>query len=308
MEHEAVYLDTYKKGLLDKKIANLYERMKNCDICPRKCSINRFESDKGICRTGTDAIVASHHPHFGEEEPLVDGQGSGTIFFSYCNLLCAFCQNYDISHEGTGKKTTTDELAGMMLELQEMGCHNINLVTPTHVIPMVLKSLKTAIEGGLKIPLVYNSSAYDSVETLKELEGIIDIYMPDFKFWEPEISFITCKVCDYPAAARNAIKEMHRQVGDLQINKQGLAYKGMIIRHLVLPNILTDTEKILDFIQKEISKKSYINIMPQYYPAGEADKIDKISRRLLKAEFDEAIHLALRRGLTRLDNRKFNYF
>lgn len=308
MSYTPLYIETYKSGNLDEKIDILYQRLRNCDICPHGCGVNRIEGEKGICKTDKQAIVASYHPHFGEEAPLVHTHGSGTIFFSFCNMLCIFCQNYDISHLGHGKPVTCDELAYMMVELQRRGCHNINFVTPTHVIPQIVKALKIAIENGLHIPLVYNTGGYDDVSTLKLLEGVIDIYMPDFKFWENEIAYITCKACDYPEKARLAIKEMHRQVGDLVMNENGLALKGLLIRHLVLPNILTNTQRIIEFIAREISVNSYVNIMPQYYPAGRAKEVKAISRPLLQREFDEAIHFAVKEGLHRLDKREFISF
>jgi putative pyruvate formate lyase activating enzyme len=261
---------------------------------------------QGFCRTGRLAKVAAHHPHFGEEAPLVGSSGSGTIFFSNCNLGCVFCQNYEISHLGEGEEVTARQLAAMMVHLGQQGCHNINLVTPSHVVPQILEALPQAIEGGLSIPLVYNTSGYDEVDTLRLLEGIVDIYMPDFKFWSGESSRRFAKAEDYPEKARQAIGEMHRQVGDLLINAEGLAEHGLLVRHLVMPEGLDESREILGFLAREISPATYVNVMDQYRPCGRSMDFPPLDRMLLPREYRQALELAAQAGLTRLDQRDFH--
>ena len=299
--YEPVYLKTYNKGLLKEKIKKAREILSSCSLCPRRCGVDRLSGQVGICKTGKNAYVSSYHPHYGEEAPLVGHNGSGTIFFTYCNLLCNFCQNYDISHEGRGDEVSREQIAGMMLFLQNSGCHNINFVTPTHVVPQILSALEIAIENGLCVPLVYNTSGYDRVATLKLLEGVIDIYMPDFKFWDPKVAELTCEARDYPEVARRAIIEMHRQVGDLVIDKSGLARSGLLIRHLVLPHGLAGTRQIMRFIAQKVSLNSYVNIMPQYRPCGRANEVKELSRMLLPKEYKEALREAKEEGITRFD-------
>jgi putative pyruvate formate lyase activating enzyme len=248
---------------------------------------------------GNRLIVSSVGPHFGEEPPLVGRNGSGTIFFAGCNLLCTFCQNYAISHERRGNPVSTEELAAMMIDLQEMRCHNINLVTPTHVAPYIVSALVVAIDRGLAIPLVYNCGGYESVDTLRYLDGIVDIYMPDFKYWENEHAFRFSGVRDYRERACEAFIEMHRQVGELALDEWGVATRGLLIRHLVLPEGLAGTESVLQFIAAEISKDSYVNIMDQYHPAFEADREPHLNRRITREEFRHAIETAKRCGLHR---------
>jgi putative pyruvate formate lyase activating enzyme len=279
---------------------NKADILKACSLCPRKCGSNRLENETGYCKTGKNAVICSFHPHFGEEPELVGTYGSGTIFFSYCNLLCNFCQNFEISHLGEGRDVTEQELAGIMLELQQMGCHNINLVTPTHVVPQIIAALEIAHKNGLTVPIVYNSGGYDRVSTLKFMEGLIDIYMPDFKFWSSEVAEKTCNAPDYPEVARKAIMEMHRQVGNLQTNPAGIAQKGLLIRHLVLPKNLAGTGEISEFISKNISPDTYVNIMPQYRPCGLAHQIEGLDRRLTAKEYLDAIKIAEDQGLTRI--------
>lgn len=279
---------------------NKADILKACSLCPRKCGSNRLENETGYCKTGKNAVICSFHPHFGEEPELVGTYGSGTIFFSYCNLLCNFCQNFEISHLGEGRDVTEKELAGIMLELQQMGCHNINLVTPTHVVPQIITALEIAHKNGLTVPIVYNSGGYDRVSTLKFMEGLIDIYMPDFKFWSSEVAEKTCNAPDYPEVARKAIMEMHRQVGNLQTNPAGIAQKGLLIRHLVLPENLAGTGEISEFISKNISPDTYVNIMPQYRPCGLAHQIEGLDRRLTAKEYLDAIKIAGDQGLTRI--------
>ena len=299
--YEPVYLETYNKGLLKEKIKKAREILSSCSLCPRRCGVDRLSGQLGICKTGENAYVSSYHPHYGEEAPLVGHNGSGTIFFTYCNLLCNFCQNYDISHEGRGDEVSGEQIAGMMLFLQNSGCHNINFVTPTHVVPQILSALEIAIKNGLSVPLVYNTGGYDRVETLKLLEGVIDIYMPDFKFWDPKVAELTCEAQDYPEVARRAIIEMHRQVGDLVIDKSGLARRGLLIRHLVLPHGLAGTRNIMKFMAQKVSSNSYVNIMPQYRPCGRAYEVKELSRMLLPKEYKAALREAKEEGITRLD-------
>lgn len=296
-----IYLETYNKDLLREKVNKAHELLKKCKLCPRKCNVNRLEGRRGVCKTGEKAYVCSYGPHFGEEAPLVGKNGSGAIFFSWCNLLCIFCQNYEISHEGRGEEVSDDELAAMMLSLQNSGCHNINFVTPSHVVPQILSAVEVAIKKGLSVPLVYNTSAYDRVETLKLLEGVFDIYMPDFKFWDPEIAKTMCKAKDYPVRARKAILEMHRQVGDLVIDESGIARRGLLIRHLIMPEGLAGTRDIMRFIAQKVSPNSYVNIMSQYRPCGKAFEVKEISRQIYPEEYETALQEAKEEGITRLD-------
>ncbi len=275
--------------------------MRACTLCPRECRIDRIAGQTGICKTGANAWVSSASPHFGEEAPLVGTNGSGTIFFTHCNLMCTFCQNYDISHQGIGQEVTDVQLAAMMIELQGMGCHNINFVTPSHVIPQILEALLIAVEDGLRVPLIYNSGGYDSIETLKLTEDVFDIYMPDFKFWDSRIAAKTCDAADYPAVARQAIREMHRQVGDLVINDNGIASRGLLVRHLILPRGLAGTRDIMRFIANEISPDTYVNLMSQYRPCGRAADIQSLAARPTADDFYEARKAAAEEGLQRLD-------
>ncbi len=296
------YIKLYKSGELQKRVEKTVNLLKQCQICPRRCKVNRFENEKGICKVGRLPMVSSYNPHFGEESPLVGAHGSGTIFFTSCNLGCIFCQNYDISHLGEGYEISIERLAEMMIELQNIGCHNINFVTPTHVVPQILEALPIAVEMGLKIPLVYNTGGYDIIETLMIIEGIFDIYMPDFKFTDSDIANRLCKARDYPEIAMKATKEMHRQVGDLVINNHGIAERGLIVRHLIMPNELGGTRKVMHFLANEISKNTYVNIMDQYHPCGLAHKYPEINRRITKEEFTNAINIAREECLTRLDS------
>ena len=298
------YIETYNRGLLKKKIDQAYEVLKACTLCPRACGVDRLSGEKGICQTGEHAIVSSYNPHFGEESPLVGNHGSGTIFFARCNLLCIFCQNYDISHEGEGVEFSSEQLAMTMLSLQDKGCPNINFVTPTHVVPQILAALDKAIEAGLRVPLVYNTGGYDRSETLAILDGVFDIYMPDFKFWDPKVAEELSDAPDYPEVAREALKEMHRQVGDLVMDQQGVAQRGLLIRHLVLPDGLAGTRQVMRFLAREISPDSYVNIMAQYRPCGRASEVPALTRTITEEEHQEAIQIAHNEGITRLDERK----
>ena len=302
---QPAYLEAYETGVLKKRIAAANDLLKSCSLCPRKCHVNRLDGDSlGICKTGRNAWVSSYHQHFGEEAPLVGEKGSGTIFFTHCNLLCNFCQNFDISHEGSGKEVTHEQLAAMMIDLQQAGCHNINFVTPSHVVPQILSAVEIAVASGLRVPLVYNSGGYDRVKTLRLLAGIFDIYMPDFKFWDVHISDAACKAPDYPEVTRNAIMEMHRQVGDLVIDPDGIVQRGVLIRHLVLPGGLAGTREIMQFIVTRVSKNSYVNIMPQYRPCGRAHEIPQLSKSVADDDFYQALKAAADEGIRRLDQAK----
>jgi len=246
-------------------------------------------------------MVSSYGPHFGEESPLVGRNGSGTIFFTNCNLRCVFCQNYSISQLGEGDKVSKEELACMMLSLQDKGCHNINLVSPTHVVPQILEAFEMAVKSGLQLPLVYNSGGYDSIETLRLLEGIVDIYMPDMKYSDERNAEKLSGVENYPSINRAAVKEMHRQVGDLQINEDGIAQRGLLVRHLVLPHGLAGTKEVVNFLANEVSPDTYVNIMAQYHPCHKASQFPSLSRRISAGEFQEAVTLARQAGLCRLD-------
>jgi putative pyruvate formate lyase activating enzyme len=297
----AAYLELYRSGKLAERIEAARTLLKNCQVCPRHCGINRLADETGKCHTGKLAVVSSYGPHFGEESPLVGKHGSGTIFFTNCNLKCLFCQNYSISQLGDGTEATDEKLARMMLALQTRGCHNINLVSPTHVVPQILKGLEIAINLGLRLPLVYNSGGYDSAETLEILDGIVDIYMPDTKYSDEKIAEELSGIKNYPAINQAALREMHRQVGDLQIDEDGTAIRGLLIRHLVLPHRLAGTKEIIKFIAEDISLNSYVNVMAQYHPCYKASQIPQLVRPLSKQEFLEAVELAKRAGLNRLD-------
>lgn len=273
--------------------------LEHCNICPRKCEVNRLKGESGHCNTGKNAVVSSYGSHFGEEKELVGQHGSGTIFFSYCNLHCVFCQNYDISQRGEGYKVSAEQLAKMMIDLQNQGCHNINLVSPTHIVPQFLQALLIAQEKGLNLPIVYNSGGYDSVETLRLLDGVIDIYMPDAKYGSDETGEKYSGVKDYWTVNRLALQEMYRQVGNLIINENGVAERGLLIRHLVLPNQIAGSFEVLKFIAEHISKNAYVNIMDQYRPCYLADKYSELARRITQKEYDEVIDIAHSVGLTR---------
>lgn len=294
------YISLYLSGELISRVQKAREMLRRCRLCPRNCEVDRLAGETGICNTGELPRVSSYFPHFGEEPPLVGFCGSGTIFFSYCNLKCIFCQNYTISHFGEGSEVSSCTLAGMMLELQGSGCHNINFVTPTHVVPQILHALSIAVERGLCIPLVYNTGGYDSVETLQLLDGVIDIYMPDIKYTSGKISKRLSKAEDYPEVAKAAILEMHRQVGDLRVDERGIAYRGLLVRHLVLPGGLAGTREAMRFLAREVSPDTYVNIMDQYYPYFKAKDHPVINRRITSEEYQEAIRIAQEEGLRRI--------
>ena len=301
-KHFPSYLNLLENGELAKKAGQLNQILEECTLCPWECRVNRNAGKLGHCQTGQEARVYSYMPHHGEERPLSGQNGSGTIFFSGCNLHCVFCQNADISQENYGLTTTAEKLAKMMLTLQDLGCHNINLVSPTHVIPQIVQALLKAARGGLHLPLVYNSGGYDSLQTLSLLDGIIDIYMPDMKYFNPDTALRLSGIQEYPKINRMAVVEMHRQVGDLHIDPTGIARRGLMIRHLVLPNNLADTRKICHFISKSVSKNAYLNIMAQYRPEYKAQKFPEINRRITQQEFENAIDSAQAVGLQRLDS------
>ena len=299
MDYTPRYIGLYQSGRL-KEIANLLEdKLSSCRLCPHKCGTNRHKGEKGICRSGILPVVSSYGPHFGEEPPLVGFGGSGTIFFTNCNMACIFCQNYDISHLGYGKEVTFEELADMMIYLQRRGCHNINFVTPTHMIYPIIKSLEIAIPRGLNIPLVYNSGGYDSSETLRLLEGVFDIYMPDFKYADGEVARRLSGVKNYPEVAKEAVSEMYAQVGDLFIDSRGIAKYGLMVRHLVLPENMAGSFEVVEFLSG-ISKNLYLNIMDQYRPVYEAYREPAIARRTRLEEVMEVVNHAKKLGMKRV--------
>ena len=298
------YRKTYEKGLFPDIVQKANDMLESCTVCPRDCGVDRTQDEKGFCEAGYLPEVSSYAPHFGEESPLVGHQGSGTIFLTHCNLGCLFCQNYSISHAGEGRKIPIQKLAKIMVELQRLGCHNINFVSPTHFVPQILQALPQAIEMGLDIPLVYNTGGYDSVETLSLLDGVFDIYMPDFKYSKREISEKYSQAPDYPLIAKQAIKEMFRQVGDLQIDEQGITLCGLLVRHLVLPAGLAGTRDVMRFLATELSQNTYVNIMDQYYPCGNIPLDSPLRRRITSEEYNESIAIAKEEGITRLDKRE----
>ena len=293
------YIELARKGKLAKRLESLTEILRECRLCPRECGVNRLEGQLGYCQAGTDLMVSSAFPHFGEEPPLVGQHGSGTIFLTHCNLRCIFCQNYDISHLGRGEPIAPSDMARTMVRLQEMGCHNINFVTPTHYAAQIVAALPLGIEMGLRLPIVYNCSGYESLEILQLLDGIVDIYMPDAKFMEAQDARQFCNAPDYPEVLRVVLKEMHRQVGDLTLNSKGVAERGLLIRHLVMPGGVASSESVLKFIAEEISVHSYVNIMNQYRPEYRADEHRQIDRRTSHKEYLEAIQIAKRFRLYR---------
>ena len=303
-QFEPAYLKLLRSGELKRRVAEAYARLEACDICARECGVNRRLGAEGAaCHTGERAVVSSYGPHFGEEDPLVGRGGSGTIFFSWCNLRCQYCQNYEISQMGMGHEVEPEELAQMMLSLQSQGCHNINFVSPSHVVPQILAGLLIASEAGLRLPLVYNTGGYDSLKTLALLDGIVDIYMPDMKYADADVARRYSKISHYPASNQAAVKEMHRQVGDLTMDERGVAQRGLLVRHLVLPGDLAGTAEIVRFLRDEISPDTYINVMAQYRPCYRAREYPPLDRSLTNQEYAEAVHLAQEAKL-RLDERR----
>ncbi len=301
------YLATWRSGELERKVEEALAALGRCRVCPRDCDVDRLADERAVCRTGRRAQVASAFPHFGEEDCLRGWRGSGTIFFSYCNLRCVFCQNHDISWQGGGRELSADEIAALMLELQERGCHNINFVTPEHVVPQVLEAVLAAVARGLRLPLVYNTSAYDSLHSIELLDGVVDVYMPDLKFADTATARRLVLAPDYPERARAAIRAMHRQVGDLVCDEDGLALRGVLVRHLVMPNGLAGTGEVMRFLADEVSADCYVNVMDQYGPAGKVlelpERYGDITRRVRGDELDAAVGLAREAGLWRLDQR-----
>jgi putative pyruvate formate lyase activating enzyme len=300
MMSNPAYLNLSVVELQDRADA-AFARMERCDLCARHCDTNRLAGSLGTCKTGVRARVASYGPHMGEELPLRGWRGSGTIFFARCNLRCEFCQNYDISQTDAGSEVTSQELAEIMLGLQSMGCHNINLVSPSHVVPQILAALPLAVRAGLRIPLVYNSGGYDALETLELLDGIVDIYMPDMKFANAGHAKKYSRALNYPQVNRTAVLEMYRQVGDLQTDDDGLATRGLLIRHLILPRNLAGTKQTLRFLANEISTNTYLNLMAQYHPAYNASRYPELNRRITTSEYNAAIRMAKDAGLQNLD-------
>jgi putative pyruvate formate lyase activating enzyme len=303
-EFEPAYLKLLLSGELGERLSQAEERLSHCDTCAWACGVDRRAGKLGICRTGVVARVSSYGPHMGEENPLRGWRGSGTIFFSRCNLHCQFCQNHDISQSDAGNLVSAQDIAAMMLELQSYGCHNINLVSPSHVVPHILAALLVAAQAGLRLPLVYNTGGYDSLATLKLLDGVVDIYMPDMKYASAQIARYYSKIPDYPQVNQAAVREMHRQVGDLHINRHDIATRGLLVRHLVLPNNLAGTQEIVRFLAQEISPDTYLNLMDQYHPAFKASQYPKLNRLIKTEEYRRAVHWALEAGLHRLDDRR----
>jgi putative pyruvate formate lyase activating enzyme len=293
---------------IDRRVEEGLRALESCQVCPRNCGVNRREGETAVCRCGRRARVSGYFPHLGEEDCLRGTRGSGTIFFGGCNLCCVFCQNWETSQDGAGEEVSPRDLAAMMLELQDQGCHNINWVTPEHVVPQILEAMPYAIEGGLRLPIVYNTGGYDSLHSLSLLDGIVDIYMPDFKYWDARLSARLLGAKDYPEVARAALREMHRQVGDLSLDENGLARRGLLVRHLVMPEATGDAARIFEWLATELGPETYVNVMAQYRPEGRArrvpDRYPEIARPTSPEEHDAAIEAARRAGLHRFDTRR----
>ncbi len=302
-DFEPAYLGLHKRGELKDRAEKLWNIMESCQLCPRSCGVNRLKGMTGFCRApGKTLVISSFHPHFGEERPLVGVGGSGTIFFSHCNLRCVFCQNWEISHLGRGSKRTVEDLARMMLRLQEMGCHNINVVTPTHYSPFILKAIDLAASMGLRLPIVYNTSGWERVEILEILDGIVDIYLPDFKYWDSKMaSKYSSGAETYPELTRMAILEMNRQVGVAKPDEDGIIRRGLMIRHLVMPNDVAGSERVMEWIAENLPKDTYVNIMAQYNPLYKAFDYPELSRRITREEYEKVVRRAKEVGLTNLD-------
>ncbi len=298
------------EGKLAERIDQAYGIMESCLLCPRRCGVNRRAGQQGFCLAPKKAMVFSHSPHFGEERPLVGRGGSGTIFFSNCNLRCVFCQNYPIAHKGWGHEVSDEELADMMLELQRIGCHNINLVTPTHVMPNILSATRIALKKGLQLPLCYNTSGYERVEIVKLLDGIVDIYLPDVKFMDGAEAqrYNLAAAADYPQMAKESTEEMHRQVGEMITDERGVALRGLMVRHLVMPNRVAGTREFVQWVAANLSTKTYVNIMSQYRVEFMAFDFPLIARAITSEEFVEAIEWAKEAGLTNLDDRSLAHY
>jgi putative pyruvate formate lyase activating enzyme len=300
----AAYRALLESGELARRAEIAFRHLEDCDLCARYCHVDRRVTIQGaVCRTGELARVHGAGPHHGEEDPLRGTRGSGTIFFSWCNLRCVFCQNWDISQRGIGRDVTPRELADLMLGLERVGCHNINFVTPSHVVAQVIAAVDLAAQQGLTLPLVYNTGGYDSPEALALLDGIIDIYMPDMKYGNSALAHTYSHVRNFVEVNRAAVKEMHRQVGDLQLDEQGIAQRGLLVRHLVMPENIAGTDEVLAFIAEHLSRHTYLNLMDQYHPCYRADEYPRLDRPITRDEFRSALELARRHGLSRLDRR-----
>jgi putative pyruvate formate lyase activating enzyme len=299
---EPSYLRLARQGRLRDVEKALWAMLDACRLCPRACGASRRDGKSGVCRSTARLKVASYGPHFGEERPLVGRGGSGTIFFSNCNLLCCFCQNWQINHRGDGRYVSEVELADMMLDLQARGCHNINLVTPTHVAPHIVKALRIGVDRGLRLPLVYNTGGYDSLDVIRALDGIVDIYLPDFKYQDGSLAAkYSSGAADYPEVAAAVIREMHRQVGTLKLDERGVAVRGLIIRHLVMPQNIAGTDRFVRWVARELTTDTYVNIMAQYRPEHRAREYPELARRILPEEWQQALAWARTAGLTNLD-------
>ena len=297
------YLQLEEEGRFAERIEEAYAILEHCELCPRRCGVNRLRGELGFCRTADQPVVYSAQPHFGEELPLVGDRGSGTIFFSNCNLRCVFCQNWPIAHEGRGQRLEVEEVAGVMLRLQQMGCHNINLVTPTHVMPQILDATRLAAQHGLRIPLCYNTGGYDALHTVRLLDGVVDLYLPDLKFMDADQANLYMDAPDYPETARAAIAEMHRQVGELVTDGRGIALRGLMIRHLVMPNRAANTQAFVHWVADDLSTSTYVNVMSQYRVEHKAFEFPDIARAITTEEYLEAMDWAEEAGLTNLDER-----
>jgi putative pyruvate formate lyase activating enzyme len=310
-DFEPVYLETRRRGLLPAKVEKGLAELARCEACPRNCRVDRLADERRVCHTGRHAIVSSSFPHFGEEDCLRGWRGSGTIFFGMCNLRCVFCQNWDISQRERGSELTAEAIAQLALDLQANGCHNVNFVTPEHVAPQVVEALAVAIPRGLRVPIVYNTSAFDALSSLELMDGLVDVYMPDFKFWQRETARTLAKAKSYPEVARAAIREMHRQVGDLRFDADGLARRGLLVRHLVMPGQTDETAAIMQWLADEISPDTYVNLMAQYRPEYEVGQIardgrpryQEIARGPTREELADAYAAARDAGLWRFDTR-----
>jgi putative pyruvate formate lyase activating enzyme len=301
MTFEPAYLQLLANGELQRRVAEAHQHLSNCIGCGWECKVDRHSGQLGICHTGERAKINSYGPHMGEENPLRGWRGSGTIFFTRCNLRCQYCQNHDISQTDAGDEVEPDELATIMLELQSYGCHNINFVSPSHVLPQIMAAVLIAAQAGMRLPLVFNTGGYDSITMLKLLDGVIDIYMPDMKYANANVALHYSKIRNYPMVNQTAVREMHRQVGDLQLDENGIATRGLLVRHLVLPHNLAGTAEIVNFLAREISKNTYLNLMDQYHPAYNARLFPQLQRSITRQEYQAAVQMAHEAGLYRLD-------
>ncbi len=299
---EPAYARLEREGELARREEALWDLYASCRLCPRRCGVNRLEGKTGVCRATSEPKVASAFPHFGEEAPLVGRGGSGTVFFSSCNLLCVFCQNWEINHRGDGRPVGAEALAETMLGLERGGCHNVNLVTPTHVVPAVVRAVRLAARKGLRLPLVFNTGGYDSLEVVRLLDGVVDIYLPDFKYTDPEKAAVySFEARDYPEVAAEVIREMYRQVGDLEVDERGVARRGLIVRHLVMPGNVAGTDRFVRWVASELSVDTVVNLMAQYRPEHRAREYPAISRRLTAEEWGQAVEWARAAGLKRIE-------